>query len=160
MKSASDRHGSLPSLFDCWRRKWNRSSTLFACVVRVQLDIVAHSVGGEEAVYASRRDQFLLNDDIQKSVAFGEDLARLRTLSFVLKNAGINAFQSPGVEERRPVDEFAQRRQRKVVQHAHTGERGRRQVFRTPLDRSSSLAGGLKRDNRQRGAEWALRSAS
>src|SRR5215467_13698352 len=28
MKSARDRHGSLPSLLDCWRRKWNCSITL------------------------------------------------------------------------------------------------------------------------------------
>src|SRR5713226_7915130 len=113
---------------------------LSACAVRVQLDIVAHGASGKQAVYAPRRDQVLLNDDIQESIGFGEDLARLYTLSLVLKNAGINTFQPPGVEERRPVDEVAQHRQRKVVQHAHTGKCGCRQVFGTPLDRSPSLS--------------------
>src|SRR3979490_2284492 len=92
---------------------------LFARVVRVQLDIVAHGAGGKEAVYAPRRDQLLLNDDIEKRIGFGEDLACLRTLSIVLKNTGINALQSPGMEERRPVDEVAKHRQRKVIQSAH-----------------------------------------
>ena len=32
-------------------------------------------------------------------------------------------MQLPGVEERRPVDELAQRREREVVEHAHAGER-------------------------------------
>ena len=86
-----------------------------ACAVCVQFDIVPHSAGGEEAVYASGRDQFLLNDDIKESIAFREDLARLRTVICVFENTGINSFESPGVEERAPVNEFAQRRQRKVV---------------------------------------------
>ena len=60
---------------------------------------------------------------IQESVGFGEDLARLRALSLVLENARVDALQPPGMEERRPVNELAQRRQRKVVQHAHAGER-------------------------------------
>jgi hypothetical protein len=71
---------------------------LFAFVVRIQFDIVAHGAGGKQSIYAARRDQFLLDDGIQESVAFGKELARLRTLSLVLKNAGINALQPPGVE--------------------------------------------------------------
>src|SRR5271169_519021 len=114
-----------------------------AGAVHVQFDIVAHSAGGKQAIYPPCCDEFLLNDDIQKSIAFGEYLTRLRTLSLVLKNPRINAFQSPGVEERRPVDEFTQRRQGKVVKHTHAGKGGRGQIFGTPLDRSPPLAGGL-----------------
>src|ERR1700691_3130161 len=95
---------------------------LFACVVPVQFDIVAHGAGGKQAIYPSRCDEFLLNDEIEESIALAEDLARLGTMLCVLKNPGINSFQSPGMEERTPVNEFAQRRQRKVVKHAHTGE--------------------------------------
>ena len=146
MKSASDRQGSLPSLFACWRRKWKRVEHLVRVVVRVQLDIVAHGVGGKEAVDAARRDQLLLDDRIEQRIGFGEDLARLLALLRVVEDARINALQLPGVEERRPVDELAQRGQRKVVQHAHAGERGRGQVFGAPLDRRASGAGGLKRN--------------
>ena len=80
-----------------------------------KFDIVAHSIGGKQAIYSPRCDEFLLNNEIQKSIAFGEYLTSLRTLSLVLKNPGINTFQPPGVEERAPVNELAQRRQRKVV---------------------------------------------
>ena len=88
MKSASDRHGSLPSRFACWRRKWNRSSTLLALRVGVKLDIVAHGVGGKESIDAARRDQFLLDDPIQQRVGLGEDLPRLFALLRVLENRG------------------------------------------------------------------------
>ena len=121
---------------------------LFASVVRVQFDIVAHGAGSKQAVYAPRRDEVLRNDDIQKSIGFSEDLARLRTLSLVLENARINTLQSPSMEERRPVNEVAQCRQRKVMQHADTGKRGSREVFGPPLDRSPSLARGLDGDDR------------
>src|SRR6266851_9194801 len=120
---------------------------LSACAVRVQLDIVAHGASGKEAVCATRRDQVLLNDDIQESIGFGENLARLRTLILVVENAGVNAFQPPGVEERRPVNEVAQRRQRKVLQHAYAGKLGDGQVFGTPLDRSQPCPSGLKGDD-------------
>src|SRR5579864_9079506 len=48
MKSASDRHVSLPSLFDCRRRKWTPSRTSFRGVARVQLGIVARGAGGKK----------------------------------------------------------------------------------------------------------------
>src|ERR1022692_3648750 len=118
-----------------------------AFVVHVQLDIVPHGAGGEEAVYASGRDQFLLNDDIKESIAFSENLARLRTVLFVLQNAGINTLQSPGMEERAPVNELAQRRQRKVIQDAHTRKSGHGQILRAPLDRSAPFSSSLKRDH-------------
>src|SRR5580698_2151110 len=93
-----------------------------ALVVRVQLDIVAHGAGGKQAIYPARCDEFLFYDEIQKSVAFAEDLACLRAMLRMFKNPRVDSFQSPGVEKRAPVNEFAQRRQRKVVKHAHTGE--------------------------------------
>ena len=97
---------------------------LCACAVGVEFDIVADRVGGKEAVYAARRDQVFLNDAIEESIGIGEELARLLALLLVFENARIDALQSPGVEERRPVDKVAQRCQRKIVQHAHAGKRG------------------------------------
>src|SRR5579859_2531075 len=38
---------------------------LFACGAGIQLDVIAHSVGGEEAVYAAGYDQVLLDDPVQ-----------------------------------------------------------------------------------------------
>ncbi len=147
MKSASERQGSLPSLFACWRRKWNRVEDFFACVVGVELDVVADGAGGKEAVDAACGDQIFLDDVIEESVGIGEELARLLALLFVLEDARVDAFESPGVEERRPVDEFAQRGERKVVEHADAGECGCGQVFGAPLDRSAPGAGGLEGDD-------------
>ena len=45
--------------------------------VGVKLDIIAYGIGGEKAVYAACRDQALLDDDIEESIPFREDLARL-----------------------------------------------------------------------------------
>src|ERR1700733_4239010 len=118
-----------------------------AFVVRVQLDIVPYGAGGEKAVNASGRDQFLLNDDVKKSIAFGENLARLCTAFFVLQNAGINTLQSPGMEKWAPVNELAQHRQRKVIQHSDARERRRGQVFGAPLDRSPPFPGILARNH-------------
>ena len=50
------------------------------------------------------------------------------------------------MEDRRPVNKLAQRCQRKIVQHAHAHKFGLGQVLRTPLNRSPSLASGLKRN--------------
>ena len=57
----------------------------------------------------------------------------------MLEDARIDALQLPGVEERRPVDELAQRGERKVVEHAHAGERGVGEVFGAPLDRRAAV---------------------
>ncbi len=84
---------------------------------------------------------------IQQRVGFGEDLTRLRAVLLVIEDARINALQSPGVEERRPVDELAQRRQRKIVQHADAGKRRRGHIFGAPLDRRPARARRLKRDD-------------
>src|SRR5579871_5519500 len=120
----------------------------FARVVRVELDVVAHRVSGKQAIYAPRRNEFLFNDGIEKGIAFAEYLARLRTLFLVLKNAGINPFQPPGVEERCPVNELAQRFQRKVVKNAYADKTRRGHIFSTPCNRCSPRAGDLKRDDR------------
>ncbi len=62
------------------------------------------------------------------------------------KNARVDTFQFPCVEERRPVNELAQRRKRKVVENAHAREFGTGQVFGAPLDRSAPFARSLERD--------------
>src|SRR5580658_517672 len=93
-----------------------------ACAVRIQFDIVTYGAGRKQAIYSPGCDQFLLNDDIEQCVAFAEDLTRLRAMLWVFKNPRINSLQSPGMEERAPVNELAQHRQREVIQYADTGE--------------------------------------
>ena len=66
-----------------------------ACVVRVQLDIVTNGVGGKKSVYAARRDQILLNDAIQKSIAFGEYLPRLCTMLRMIEECGDRRLSVP-----------------------------------------------------------------
>ena len=46
----------------------------------------------------------------KKSIGFVEDLPCLRALLFIVEDTWVNALQFPGMEERRPVNEFAQRR--------------------------------------------------
>ena len=81
---------------------------------------------------------------IEQRVGFGEDLARLLALLRVVEDARVDALQFPGVEERRPVDELAQRGEREVVEHAHAGERGRGHVFGAPLDGRAAAARGSR----------------
>ena len=52
---------------------------------------------------------------IEQRIAVGKDLARLRALFFVVEDARIDAFKSPGVKEGRPVNELAQGCKREVV---------------------------------------------
>ena len=67
-------------------------------------------------------------------------------LVLVIKNSGVDAFEAPCVEERRPVDEVAEGCERKVVEHADAGEGGRGQVFGAPFDRSAPCACGFEGD--------------
>src|ERR1700761_7091357 len=108
---------------------------LSTSAVCVQFDIVANSVCRKETIYAARLNQVLFNDAIEKNIGFFEDLPRLSTLLLICKDAGINAFQSPGMKERRPIDEFAQLCQRKILKHAHAGKCRCGYIFRTPVDR-------------------------
>ena len=65
---------------------------------------------------------FFVDDLVEQRVGFGEELPRLLAVLLVLEDARVDALELPGVEERRPVDELAQRREREVVEHAHAGE--------------------------------------
>jgi hypothetical protein len=94
----------------------------------------------ERTVDAARRDQLLLNDRIQQRIRFAKICRACAPCSGCSKNARINALQFPCVEERRPVNELAQRRQRKVIQHAHAGKLRLGQILRAPLNRSASCA--------------------
>src|SRR5262252_199908 len=51
------------------------------------------------------------------------------------------------MEQRRPVNVFAQRRQRNVIQHPNAGKRWDRYIFGAPFNRSTPLAGFVKRYN-------------
>src|SRR4051794_36011662 len=90
--------------------------------VRVQLHIVANRTGRKQPVDPARRNQLLRDDAIQKLIALFEKLPRLCAVIFVVKNARIDALQSPGMEERRPVNELAQLFQWEIIEHPDTRE--------------------------------------
>src|SRR6516225_1131048 len=92
-------------------------------------------------------DWVFLDDQIQQRIGILEDLASLRALLLMLEYARVNAFQSPRVEQRRPVDEFAQRRQRNIFQYAYAGKRWDRYVIATPLNRNAPGARLFERDD-------------
>ena len=78
-----DRHGSLPSLFLIVD---GESGIVRVFFLRLSIGgignstSVAYGAGGKETIYTARRDQILFNDDIEKSVAFAEDLPCLRPM--------------------------------------------------------------------------------
>ena len=128
--------------------------------VGVELDVVADGVGGEEAVDAAGGDEVLRDDVVEERVGFGEYLARLLALLGVVEDARVDAFEAPGVEERRPVDELAQGGEGEVVEDADAGEGG---VGRSSARHSIGVrrARAVSRETTcWRGAAWALRRAS
>src|ERR1700722_15195020 len=143
----------IPKARFFWRDEINKRSTGFAAfpicllaekvksaehfstfAIRIQFDIIAHGIGGEKAIHTARRDQIFFNDLIQQSIGFTEDLSSLRALPLIVEDAGVDAFQFPGVEERRPVNKLTQCRQRKIVQYTHAGKFRCGQVFGAPLN--------------------------
>ena len=77
----------------------------------------------------------------------------------MVEDARVDALELPGVEEGRPVDVIAQRGEGKIVEHAHAGELGCRNVFSAPLDGRAAAAGDLERDGllTRRGVGFAQR---
>src|SRR5450432_2681221 len=69
-------------------------------------------------------------------------------MSRMIEDAWIDTLQSPGMKERRPVDELAQRLERKVVEHADTGKRWHRYIFCAPRDGRPPLTRNRERDSR------------
>ena len=156
MKSTSERQGSLPSRFACWRRKWKRVEGFGARVVAVELDVVADGVGVEEAVDAAGGDELLGDDAVEELLAVGEDLPRLLAVPLVFEDARIDALQSPGVEERRPVDVLAQGGERSVFDDADAGKLRCCEILGAPLDGSAARAGLLDGDDGLLGRGVAL----
>ena len=115
MKSDSERHGSLPSRLACWRRKWKFSRRGFAFAIGVELDVVANGICGEKSIDAASGDRFFGDHFVEQGVAFGEELASLYAAFAVLEDARVDALESPSVEEGSPVDEIAERGERKIV---------------------------------------------
>src|SRR6202041_2141395 len=96
--------------------------------VGVELDVVSDGTGGEQSIGSAGGDEILLDDLIEEGVGFGEYLARLRYLALVVEDAGVNAFQFPGVEEGLPVDVLADRGEGKATEDADARKGGRGQA--------------------------------
>ena len=133
-KSARERQGSLPSRLVCCRRKWNRLQHLDSGIAGIELDIVSHRACRKQPVHPSCTEELLLDDLIQKRVRLREDLTGLPTVIGVIKDARIDALQSPCVKQRAPVDVLPKLRQRKMVQYTDPGKSGHRNIFIAPLD--------------------------
>ena len=118
-----------------------------ACGVAVQFDIVADCVGVEESVNAAGGDELLGDDAVEKLLPVSEELSRLLAVSFVFEDARIDSLQAPGVEERRPVDVFAQCGEWGVFDDADAGELGCSDVLGAPFDGSAAGAGFLDGDD-------------
>ena len=72
------------------------------------VNIVANGVRAKESIDPARFNEILLNDATQQRIAICERLAGLLTLRRIVENARIDSLHSPGVEERCPVNEFAE----------------------------------------------------
>ena len=117
---------------------------LGARFVGVNFHVFAHAIRGEETIDRRGANQFLGDDLVEQLLRVVEELGRFHAVFLVLKNLRINAAQFPGVEERRPVDELAQRGEREVFQHPDAGELRLRQLVKFQLRRVG--ASGFERE--------------
>src|SRR5262249_25749579 len=95
-----------------------------ASAVRVKLDVVADGVRWKKSIDTARPNELLLDDHVQESVGFPEELSRLLSVFLVLEDPREHSLQFPGVKERCPVDEVTEGGERKIVEHPHAGEFG------------------------------------
>ncbi len=58
-------------------QEMERGQDLGAGVIGVELDIVAHGIGGEEAINAARREQFPADDFVQQLLRILKELLGL-----------------------------------------------------------------------------------
>src|ERR1035438_9922495 len=82
-------------------QEMERGQDLRARVVGVKLDIVAHGIGGEEAIDAARGEQFPTDNVVQEFLRLLEEFLGL----WSFQDGRVSPAQFPGVEEGRPVDE-------------------------------------------------------
>src|SRR5580704_4891160 len=106
--------------------------------VRVELDVVADRVGGKETVDSAGGDRFLPDHPIQQGLAIREELAGLYAALAFVEDARVNTLEAPRVKKRRPVDELAQSRQRKIIEYANSRRLRNRYVFNPPFDRRTT----------------------
>ena len=138
---------------------------LAAVVVEVELHVVTHRAGREEADHAVRADPLLLDHLVEHRLRVVVQLAGRRSGAGVVEDVGERALHLPRVEERLPVDVAPQGRQVLVAEHPHVlarphaGERrdrvvlleqhvGLGRVVVRPVDRGRVGAGLLQRHHR------------
>jgi hypothetical protein len=78
--------------------------TLPAASICVDFDIVADCLCRPKRKNAAGAQQFFCPDALEQFLRVIEELTRLLTDGWVLKDRRIPAAQFPGVEERRPID--------------------------------------------------------
>ena len=129
--------------------------------IGVELEIVAMGGSGEDAVDAVGGKQLFRDDAVQQGVAVGEELSRFPALVGMIEDAGVDALEAPGVEERGPVDVGAELGEGEILENADAGEGGLGNVFRAPLNGGAALTGlGRWGTTLSLGAACCLRSDS
>jgi hypothetical protein len=88
----------------CWRRKVEGREHAAALLVGVDLDVVAHGVGGPEADDGLGGEAFFGDDAREEFLRVVEELGGLGADLGVGEDVGIAAVEFPGGEERAPVD--------------------------------------------------------
>jgi len=77
---------------------------VLAVLAGVDLDVVAHRVGREQAEHRLRLQPLLGDDLVEHGLAVGKDVARGLAHHRVVQDGGEAAGEVPGLEERAPVD--------------------------------------------------------
>src|ERR1700736_5040910 len=75
-------------------------------VVGKKIDIIAPAVRRPETVNTAGNERFLANDLLQQLLRVVEELARLLSDCWIIKDRRVPATQFPGMKKRRPVDEL------------------------------------------------------
>ena len=115
--------------------------------VAVDDEVVVLGVRRPESVDAACLQRALGGDLVEQLVRIREQVARDLSLLRVVEDRRIAALELPRVEEERPVDVVAQRRDR-LLGDPQAGERGRREILCLPLDARPASSRFADREHR------------
>mmetsp|Transcript_7282 Transcript_7282/g.22028 ORF Transcript_7282/g.22028 Transcript_7282/m.22028 type:complete len:1134 (+) Transcript_7282:306-3707(+) len=108
------------------QREEGVGSLVTRAVLGVELDVVAHRVGGEDAEHGAQRQALAHHDVLEHLLRVVEELLRFTADRLVVEDLRVAAVrvapaQLPHLEEGVPVDEVDHLLDGKVAQHVHAG---------------------------------------
>src|ERR1043166_5610959 len=104
--------------------------------VREKLDVIAHTVRGEQTVHRPGGQQLSRDDIGEQGLGIVEELFGF----WIVQDSRITAAQLPGMEKWRPINERHQFLEREVIQYPDTGKRRLGNICSLPFDRRSAPA--------------------